>query len=726
MKNIRICYKLVGGFLVVSLISVVMGLFNINSMDRLSRNFVSIESVSLPLASHLARMSIDLNNVRTAVRTLLDENIPNDVREQQNELLATARTKYGEVVDAIDKLQVSEKDRGTLGELKKNVAAWRESNSEVLTLIAAKDFAKARSLAYGENRAIQQKTLRGIDELLASQKGESARIASEVSEESKSASMRSTVLMFCAFLVSIGLGLTLTVGISRPLRKAVGMADGLARGDLSVRMSLARKDEVGMLAGSLDAMADTVSRLNAGIVETANRAMSGHLRASIDHDGFSGEFGKLIISINRWVGSMLHLIDRVPSPIMIRDANRNIRFLNAGGSLGAVDVANLDGLKCETHFKTEDCANGRCACDLALKSRKEEASTTVARPLPGVELDIEYKAIPFGDDAVFEFVTDHTQVMKIQRDIVGIAAKADQVAASVASAAEELSAQVEQSSRGAQEQAQRVGETATASEQMNATVLEVAKSASIAADTAAQAKHKAEDGAQVVSQVVQGIAEVQQNALALKTDMTSLGQQAQGIGQIINVISDIADQTNLLALNAAIEAARAGEAGRGFAVVADEVRKLAEKTMNATREVGEAIRGIQDGTQKNIAHVEQTVEKIGGATALATQSGDSLGEIVVLVEMTTDQVRSIATASEQQSSASEEINRSIDDINRISMETSTAMQQSAQAVTELANQSQVLNGLIEEMQSGHAPQGEAHPARAAGPGRRAEQRLALA
>jgi methyl-accepting chemotaxis protein len=181
--------------------------------------------------------------------------------------------------------------------------------------------------------------------------------------------------------------------------------------------------------------------------------------------------------------------------------------------------------------------------------------------------------------------------------------------------------------------------------------------------------------------------------------MTTLGQQAQGIGQIMNVISDIADQTNLLALNAAIEAARAGDAGRGFAVVADEVRKLAEKTMAATKEVGDAISGIQDGTRKNILNVEQTVGKIDDATVLATKSGESLSEIVVLVDMATDQVRSIAAASEEQSAASEEINRSIEDISRISTETSGAMHQSSQAVVELANQSRVLGGLIEEMQA---------------------------
>ena len=147
----------------------------------------------------------------------------------------------------------------------------------------------------------------------------------------------------------------------------------------------------------------------------------------------------------------------------------------------------------------------------------------------------------------------------------------------VTSASEELSAQIEQSSRGTDEQSHRVSETATAMEEMNATVLEVAKNASQAADTADNAKRKAQEGSQIVIQAVKEIGEVQTQALEMKADMTSLGKQAESIGKVLSVISDIADQTNLLALNAAIEAARAGDAGRGFAVVADEVRKLAEK-----------------------------------------------------------------------------------------------------------------------------------------------------
>ena len=270
-------------------------------------------------------------------------------------------------------------------------------------------------------------------------------------------------------------------------------------------------------------------------------------------------------------------------------------------------------------------------------------------------------------------------------------------------ASEQLSAQIEQSSRGADEQSNRVRETATAMEEMNATVLEVSKNAQQAADASGNTKKQAAEGVAIVTDAVKGIETVREQSMAIKEDMNALGKQAEGIGQVMNVIADIADQTNLLALNAAIEAARAGDAGRGFAVVADEVRKLAEKTMTATQEVGQAIRDIQEGTRKNIANVDKSAVSIESATSLSVRSGESLQQILTFVEHVNDQVQSIATASEQQSAASEEINQSVEQIATISAETAQAMEQASRAVSDLLEQSQILHKLIAEMKA----QGEA-------------------
>jgi methyl-accepting chemotaxis protein len=287
-----------------------------------------------------------------------------------------------------------------------------------------------------------------------------------------------------------------------------------------------------------------------------------------------------------------------------------------------------------------------------------------------------------------------------RRGALDAADQIEGVVQAVTAASDELSAQVAQSRDGADVQRQHAGETATAMEEMNATVLEVAKNASEAAHGTDAARDKAREGAEVVRQVMAAIDAVQARAATLKTNMADLGRQAEGIGHIMNVISDIADQTNLLALNAAIEAARAGEAGRGFAVVADEVRKLAEKTMTATSEVGEVIRAIQSGAKSSIDGVEGAARAVDQATELAGRSGAVLEQIVSIVVTSSDQVRSIATASEQQSAASEEINKAIEDINRISSETAEAMARATQAVEELTAQSDNLRHLVETLKAG--------------------------
>ncbi|MFV0420637.1 methyl-accepting chemotaxis protein [Oleidesulfovibrio sp.] len=290
------------------------------------------------------------------------------------------------------------------------------------------------------------------------------------------------------------------------------------------------------------------------------------------------------------------------------------------------------------------------------------------------------------------------QIAEQNQRIATAAENAGNIAALLASATEELSAQVEQSTRGADTQRERTGETATAMEEMNATVLEVARNATGAAQLADQTKAKAQEGGAVAQNSITKINHAHEQAVQLQTDMAELGKQAEAIGQIMTVIADIADQTNLLALNAAIEAARAGDSGRGFAVVADEVRKLAEKTMSATQEVGTSIKRIQESAQKNIRNTELAATAISEGTSMVTNTGKSLEEIMLMVQESADQVSSIATAAEQQSATSEEINRSTEEINRIADETAQAMMASSQAVADLARLADELKNIIADMQ----------------------------
>ena len=281
--------------------------------------------------------------------------------------------------------------------------------------------------------------------------------------------------------------------------------------------------------------------------------------------------------------------------------------------------------------------------------------------------------------------------------MVQAAERLEQVAQAVSTASTQLSTQIEQADKGAMHSAQLLTEAATAMNQMNASVQEVALSASNASDAATQTRERALVGANIVEQAVRSIGSVHEVSLRLRDGMAELNQHSQAITRIMNVISDIADQTNLLALNAAIEAARAGDAGRGFAVVADEVRKLAEKTLASTQDVGNAISAIQESTTKSVSDMDKAVEQVVQATEFANQSGTALKEIVATVEATAGQVNAIAVASGQQSAASEEINRSIDNVTNVAHQTAGAMGEAQKAVADLALQAGGLTELIVDM-----------------------------
>jgi methyl-accepting chemotaxis protein len=306
----------------------------------------------------------------------------------------------------------------------------------------------------------------------------------------------------------------------------------------------------------------------------------------------------------------------------------------------------------------------------------------------------------------FTILTETTEIKKSEAEalhqhelITETAREAEAIALELDEASSTLSGKVDEASRGSDIQRDRASETATAMEQMNATVLEVAQNAGSASCNADDMRDLAEEGAGLVNQMVRAIQGVGTRSEALKASMAELDRQTEDIGAIMQVIDDIADQTNLLALNAAIEAARAGEAGRGFAVVADEVRKLAEKTMTATKEVDAAIQSIRTGTRDNVAATEQAVAAIQESTELADRAGQSIETIQQSVIQTADQVRSIATAAEEQSATSEQVTRATEEITAISGETAQAMAEARTDLDRLSTLAGSLKELIGRMQS---------------------------
>lgn len=254
----------------------------------------------------------------------------------------------------------------------------------------------------------------------------------------------------------------------------------------------------------------------------------------------------------------------------------------------------------------------------------------------------------------------------------------------IASAAEELSTVTEQTSSGVNSQKIETDQVATAMNEMAATVQEVARNAENASDAAVNATREAREGNEVVRQAIVQIERLATEVGSSTVAMTDLQRESDKIGSVLDVIKSVAQQTNLLALNAAIEAARAGEAGRGFAVVADEVRSLAQRTQTSTEEIEQLITGLQSGTQQVASILENSRLLTDSSVELTRRAGVSLGGITRSVSTIESMNQQIAAAAEQQSAVAEEINRSVINVRDISEQTSAASEETAASSVELA------------------------------------------
>ncbi|MBP6940385.1 MAG: methyl-accepting chemotaxis protein [Syntrophorhabdaceae bacterium] len=265
-----------------------------------------------------------------------------------------------------------------------------------------------------------------------------------------------------------------------------------------------------------------------------------------------------------------------------------------------------------------------------------------------------------------------------------VVADVQQASGNVASAGQKLNENAGQMSTLSTEQEQRSSQVATAAEEMSQTIMDIAQNVNNIAGAAQVTLAVAKDGQGIVDKSVTEVKEIAETVDASSEFVRSLGDRSRQIGEIVDVIGDIADQTNLLALNAAIEAARAGEQGRGFAVVADEVRKLAERTANATSEISAMIKTIQEEVFKAVDSMENASGKVTVGVELSAHAGEALKNIVEKADELQLMVQQIASATEEMSTTSEEITKDIGQIASASRETSESSSHTTQAAAELS------------------------------------------
>ena len=326
----------------------------------------------------------------------------------------------------------------------------------------------------------------------------------------------------------------------------------------------------------------------------------------------------------------------------------------------------------------------------------DEMTASLQEKIEQAELSsVEAKASAIQVSTALKEAEQREESMKVLLETLDdVANQSHTIADALSQETDKMANTVNGAANGSQEQVGFIQKSADGMLQINEAAISIARYADESSHEAIATLEKAQSSATVVEDSLTAIAHVETVAQRLRVNMKSLGNKADSIGQIMNIISDIADQTILLALNAAIEAARAGDAGRGFAVVADEVRKLAEKTMDATREVGDSIGAIQSDIAHGVNNMEEAVEAVDKSTGLVKESRTALEEILSLAQSNASNIQTIADSSASQSDACQDISGNLDNMVGISTKVSQEMDDTMDNVKSVVEMITKLRGLI--------------------------------
>ena len=483
-------------------------------------------------------------------------------------------------------------------------------------------------------------------------------LIASIVEDKQSAAAIYSKLKFLVLILVLCAGILISnwiAGIiSRALKNLSKIADKLAVGDIDVSVKAETKDEIGDLERAFALMIDNIKTQAFAAEKIAKGITTVQIKPKSENDVLSKSMIKMIASIHNVVSQELILSKAaVEGKLSSRGNAEQFQGVYKEIMDGVNSILDAIVLPINESGKVlEKLAEG----DLRVKMTGDYRG--------------DYSKIK---DSINALACSFNNAITEVADIVE----------ATTSASHEISSSIEQMAAGAQEQSSQTTEVAGAVEEMTKTILETSKNSSIAAATAKSAGISAKEGGNVVKQTIEGMNRIADVVSKSAETVHALGKSSDQIGEIIQVIDDIADQTNLLALNAAIEAARAGEQGRGFAVVADEVRKLAERTTKATKEIAIMITQIQKDTSGAVESMSKGTGEVEKGKALADKAGESLKQIIEGADKVVDVVTLVAAASEEQSSTSEQISKNIEMISNVNEESAAGISQISKAAEDL-------------------------------------------
>ncbi len=702
--NLKISVKLIVSFLILSAITAFVGIQGLTDMGAINKMLSSLYHNETRGIAYIKESNSDL----LAYSRCLNNYLLSTSQKERDNCLANL-TNYEKLlfqnINAATPLIKSDEGKALIAQVEQQWNDYKKGVNQVIALGNFDSLAEKQKSIILLNTAVREKS-NAIDtlfaELVRQKEKDGKEFYIQSNQDYADTRLYLIILIIGSLGFGIGLGLYISKIISKPINALIEASNKFAVGDLNVQLFNTSKDEVGELSTAFNNMLEKTAL-------------------------------------------QIQYLDNIPNPVMIIDKEYNIQYMNqSGAKVLAKDQKQLIGQKCYEQFRTDHCRTENCALSRAMKNGSTFTDETIANP-NGIQIPILYTGVPVKNKegniiGAMEEVINIKEIKELQnyltrstqnmlqamdkfaggdltvkvipekenddigklflgfnqsvQNIGNIIREVTEAVSATASASTQISASSEEMAAGAQEQSSQSQEVSTAVDQMTRTILDTTKNAGSTADQAKNAGQIAEDGGKVISETIEGMNRIAIVVTKAAETVQELGKSSDQIGEIVQVIDDIADQTNLLALNAAIEAARAGEQGRGFAVVADEVRKLAERTTKATKEIADMIKRIQKETKGAVESIQQGTAEAQKGKSLAAKAGESLKQIITGSSAVLDRATQVAAASEEQSATAEQISRNIEAINNVAQESAAGVQQIARAAEDLNRLTDNLQNLV--------------------------------